>query len=117
MASERRALVHVLRGLVVLDERRGEARLDQAGRDHVGAHAALGAEYREEGNFVDAKIHLERAVALNPKDLRAHYQLGLVYAKLGDQDAARKMFARADELRAEERKQDILVLKLIDPPE
>ena len=85
--------------------------------DHVGAHAALGAEYREDGKYDQARLHLERAIALNPKDLRAHYQLGLVYAKLGDQESARKMFARADELRSEERKQDTLVLKLIDAPQ
>lgn len=92
-------------------------RVVQKQPDHAGAHAALGAAYREEGEYEKARVVLERAVALNPQDLRAHYQLGLVYAKLGDKDGAQKMFARADELRGQERKQETVVLKLVDPPQ
>lgn len=51
------------------------------------------------------------------EDLRANYQLGLVYAKLGDNEAAKRMFARADDLRGKQRNQESVVLKLIDPPQ
>lgn len=84
---------------------------------HAGAYSALGSAYREAGNYAEARTTLERAVELNPKDLRANYQLGLVYAKLGDNEAAKKMFARADDLRGQQRNQESVVLKLIDPPQ
>jgi tetratricopeptide (TPR) repeat protein len=85
--------------------------------DHAAAHAALGAAYREGGRYIEAREALERAIELDPNDLRANYQLGLVYAKLGEKEAATKMFARADELRSQHRDQETVILKLIDPPQ
>ncbi|HZI86945.1 MAG TPA: tetratricopeptide repeat protein [Pyrinomonadaceae bacterium] len=85
--------------------------------DHAAAHAALGAAYREVGNYVEARTALERAVQLDASDLRANYQLGLVYAKLGEKEAAKKMFARADELRQQHRSNESVILKLIEPPQ
>ena len=79
--------------------------------------SALGSAYREMGKYTEAREALERAVQLNAEDLRANYQLGLVYAKLGDNEAAKKMFARADDLRGKQRNQESVVLKLIDPPQ
>jgi len=73
---------------------------------HAAAHAALGAAYREAGNYDEARLELERAVELDSNDLRANYQLGLVYAKLGQKDAAKRMFDRADELRTRQRDQE-----------
>jgi tetratricopeptide (TPR) repeat protein len=85
--------------------------------DHAAAHAALGAAYREAGNYMEARSTLERALELDANDLRASYQLGLVYAKLGEKEAAKRMFARADELRGQQRKQETVILKLIEPPQ
>jgi Tfp pilus assembly protein PilF len=72
--------------------------------------------YREVGMYPEARAELERAVQLDPNDLRANYQLGLVYAKLGDKEAAKKMFDRADELRKRQHDQERVILKLIDEP-
>ena len=85
--------------------------------DHAAAHAALGAAYREAGRYTEARAALERAVELDANDLRANYQLGLVYAKLGETEAAKKMFDRADDLRSQQRNQESVILKLIEPPE
>jgi tetratricopeptide (TPR) repeat protein len=85
--------------------------------DHAAAHAALGSAYREAGNYAEARTALERAIELDSNDLRANYQLGLVYAKLGEKEAAKRMFARADDLRSQQRKQESVILKLIEPPE
>jgi tetratricopeptide (TPR) repeat protein len=85
--------------------------------DHAAAHAALGSAYREAGNYSEARIALERAIELDPNDLRANYQLGLVYAKLGEKEAAARMFARADDLRSRQRNQESVILKLIEPPQ
>jgi tetratricopeptide (TPR) repeat protein len=82
----------------------------------AAAYTALGTAYREDEKYTEARSTLERAVELNSKDLRAHYQLGLVYAKLGNKEAAQKMLARADELRGEERKQEVIVYKLVEVP-
>jgi tetratricopeptide (TPR) repeat protein len=84
---------------------------------HAAAHAALGVAYREQGEIKEARVMLERAVELDASDLRAHYQLGLVYAKLGEKERADKMFERASDLRARQRNQESVVLKLIDPPQ
>jgi len=85
--------------------------------DHAATRAALGTIYRESGRYAEARVELERAVELDANDLRANYQLGLVYAKLGEKDAARKMFDRADELRKHQHDQERVILKLIDPPQ
>jgi Flp pilus assembly protein TadD len=84
--------------------------------DHAAAHAALGAAYREAGNYTEAREELERAVELDANDLRANYQLGLVYAKLGEKEAAKRMFAKADDLRTRQRNQESVILKLIELP-
>ena len=85
--------------------------------DHAAAHAGLGAAYREAGSYIEAREALERAIELDANDLRANYQLGLVYAKLGEKEAAKRMFARADELRSQQRNQETVILKLIEPPD
>ena len=85
--------------------------------EHAAAFSALGSAYRETGNYNEARTALERAIALDANDLRANYQLGLVYAKLGDSEAAKRMFARADDLRGQQRNQESVILKLIDPPQ
>jgi Flp pilus assembly protein TadD len=84
--------------------------------DHAATHAALGTIYRELARYAEARVELERAVALDANDLRANYQLGLVYAKLGEKELAQKMFDRADELRKRQHDQERVILKLIDPP-
>ncbi len=81
---------------------------------HAAAHAALGTAYREAGSYAEARSELERAVELDADDLRANYQLGLVYAKLGEKEAAKRMFDRADDLRSRQRSQETVILKLID---
>jgi Flp pilus assembly protein TadD len=85
--------------------------------DHAAAHAALGAAYRENSNYTDARTELERALQLDANDLRANYQLGLVYAKLGEKEAAQKMFDRADELRKLQHNEERVILKLIEEPQ
>lgn len=91
-------------------------RVIRARPDHAAAFSALGTAYREEGSYTEARVALERAVELQANDLRANYQLGLVYSKLGDKDAAKRMFARADDLRSRQRNEESVILKLIEPP-
>lgn len=92
-------------------------RVVRASPAYAAAFSALGSAFREVGNYKEARAALERAVELDPNDLRANYQLGLVSAKLGDNEAAKRLFARADDLRAQQRNQESVVLKLTDPPQ
>lgn len=91
-------------------------RVISARPDHAAAFSALGTAYREAGSYTEARQALERAVELAANDLRANYQLGLVYAKLGNKEAAQRMFARADDLRSRQRNEESVILKLIEPP-
>ena len=84
---------------------------------YAAAQTLLGVVYAEQEKYSLARPTLERAVDLNAKDLRAHYQLALVYAKLGEKERAQQMFAIADQLRKEQRDQETIGFKLIDPPQ
>lgn len=84
---------------------------------YAPAQTLLGIIYAEQNNVALARSTLERAVELNPKDLRATYQLALIYSKLGEKEKAREMFAVADKLREAQRNQEVVKFKLIEPPE
>ena len=83
---------------------------------YAAAQTLLGTLYAEENDTDAARITLERATQLNPKDLRAHYQLGLIYSKLGEKEKAAEMFTISDRLRQEQRTEEVTTFKLIDPP-
>ena len=83
---------------------------------HAAAHAELGVLDLARRDYAAARAALERAAALNPRDVKAHYQLGIVYSRLGDKARSEEMFARSRQLRAEERKREVVGFKLVDPP-
>lgn len=83
---------------------------------YAAAQTLLGTVYAEQNNNEAARLTLERATQLNPKDLRAHYQLGLIYSKLGEKEKAQQMFTIADRLRQEQRTEEVTTFKLIDSP-
>jgi tetratricopeptide (TPR) repeat protein len=66
---------------------------------HVRAHISLGMAYRAMGRLADAERELEAAALLDPQSQKAHYQLGLVLAKLKEADRATKELEMADQLR------------------
>ena len=66
---------------------------------HVRAHISLGMAYRAQGRLADAELELETAARLDPQSQKAHYQLGLVLAKLKEVDRASKEMEAADRLR------------------
>ncbi len=92
-------------------------RVTESSTSYAAAQTLLGIVYAEQNNVSAARTTLEHAVQLNAKDLRAHYQLGLVYAKLGLKNQAQQMFAIADRLREEQRNEEVISFKLIDPPQ
>ena len=58
---------------------------------------------------------LRKAVALNPKSVKANYQLGLLLARTGRKEEADKQLATAKSLREEDDKTSRLQLRLIEP--
>ncbi|HEX8500001.1 MAG TPA: tetratricopeptide repeat protein [Pyrinomonadaceae bacterium] len=83
---------------------------------HSAAHAELGVLSLAQRDYDAARKSLERAVAINPRDVKAHYQLGIVYGRLGDRARSQAMFELSRQLRAEERKREVVGFKLVDPP-
>ncbi|MDT4896965.1 MAG: hypothetical protein QOH25_2042 [Acidobacteriota bacterium] len=80
------------------------------------AHSALGLLYVKAKDYNAARETLERAIELNPKDATAHYQLGIVYARLGEKERSQSMFELNKKLSDEQRKQEMVGFRLIDPP-
>ena len=85
-------------------------------QSYAPAQTLLGIIYAEQNDLALARSTLDRAVQLNPKDLRATYQLALIYSKLGEKERARELFATADTLREAQRNQEVVKFKLIEPP-
>jgi tetratricopeptide (TPR) repeat protein len=52
------------------------------------AKTGRGAVLARQGKLLEAEGVLKEALLLNPNPVRAHYELGLVYKKLGDPDKA-----------------------------
>ncbi len=67
--------------------------------DHLIALENLGNAYRQQKKWDDARILLERAVAVGPGDPEANYSLGMVFAQLNDNDRAYEYLQRALKFR------------------
>ena len=63
----------------------------------------------------EAERLLRRAVELNPKSVKANYQLGLLLARTGRKEEADKQLALAKSLREEDDAGSKLQFRLIDP--
>jgi Flp pilus assembly protein TadD len=95
--------------LALLEERNGNP--DEALRilrplaknhpDHAATFVALGTTLVQAGAYTEAKQALDRALQLDSSSVKAHYQLGIVLARLGNREASQKEFAIVDTLKAE----------------
>jgi Flp pilus assembly protein TadD len=63
----------------------------------------------------EAEGLLRRAIELNPKSVKANYQLGLLLARMGRRDEADKQLEMAKSLREEDDATSRLQLRLLDP--
>ena len=63
----------------------------------------------------EAERYLRTAIRLNPKSVKANYQLGLLLARLGKKEAADRQLALAKTLREEDEASSRLQLRLLDP--
>ena len=67
------------------------------------------------GRYAEAERLLRRAIELNPKSVKANYQLGLLLARTGRKEEADKQLAMAKSLREEDDATSRLQLRLLDP--
>ena len=65
--------------------------------------------------YEEAKSVLEKAVRLNPKSVKANYQLGLLLARMGNKQEADQRLELAKSLRAEDEATSRLQMRLLDP--
>ena len=81
----------------------------------IGALGVVSGLLMNAGRQAEAERLLRRAVELNPKSVKANYQLGLLLARMGRREEADKQLALAKSLRAEDDATSRLQLRLLDP--
>ena len=83
--------------------------------DHASSCEALGGLLMSAHRYSEAETSLEKAVRLNPKSVKANYQLGLLLARMGRKAEADKQLEVAKSLRTEDEATSRLQLRLLDP--
>ena len=74
--------------------------------------------YFQRKQYELAREQLEQAIKLDASLAKAHYHLGLTYARLGNKERAEQELALAAQLEREQKEQRRVVLRLLDqePP-
>jgi tetratricopeptide (TPR) repeat protein len=67
-------------------------RLQASPREAAAKHYRFGQDYFVRGNYTDAAIAFERAIAANPEMWEAYYAAGAAYGKLGDEERAEQKY-------------------------
>ena len=83
--------------------------------DHAASCEALGGLLMTAQRYDEAERQLRQAIRLNPKLVKANYQLGLLLARTGRKDEADRQLALAKSLREEDEASSRLQLRLLDP--
>jgi tetratricopeptide (TPR) repeat protein len=83
--------------------------------DHAPSCEALGGLLMSAQRYTDAERNLRKAVGLNPKSVKANYQLGLLLARMGKKEEADTQLALAKSLRKEDEAASRLQLRLLEP--
>ncbi len=83
--------------------------------DHAPSCEALGSLLMSAQRYPEAEASLEKAVRLNPKSVKANYQLGLLLTRMGKKEEADKRLEIAKALRKDDAENSRLQLRLTDP--
>ncbi len=62
---------------------------------HEFGWKALGAVFKQMGRIADALLPMQKAAALSPDDVEAHYNLGVTFQEMGRLDEAEACYRRA----------------------
>ena len=82
---------------------------------HAPSYVKLGGILLREHQYDEAQQDLERAVLLDPDSVEAHYQLGLLFRRLGKTAEAESQLAESSKLETEHRAQKGVRLHLLLP--
>ena len=83
--------------------------------DYGPAYEVLGRVYLKKKQYPEAQQALEKAVLLDPDSVKAHYQLGILFGRMGRNDDANKEFAIVHQLNADEEKRLGMRLRILTP--
>jgi tetratricopeptide (TPR) repeat protein len=83
--------------------------------EHALSCEVLGGLLMSAHRYPEAESNLEKAVQLNPKSVKANYQLGLLLSRMGKKEEADKRLEIAKSLRTEDETNSRLQLRLLDP--
>jgi len=83
--------------------------------EHAPSLVKLGSILLRQHNYDEAQQHLERAISLDPGSVQAHYQLGLLYRRLGKTAESEIQLAESRRLESERSSQTDLKLRLLLP--
>ena len=83
--------------------------------EHAPSCVKLGSILLRQHHYDEAREELERAVLLDPGSVQAHYQLGLLFRRLGRTAESDSQFAESRKLEAERSSQTDLKLRLLLP--
>ncbi len=91
------ACVAVLAGLggCITETLSGQAPIERQPAEAADYNVQLGVSYLRQGDLQSAQIKLEKAIDLDSSNITAYRALGIVYERLGDADAASRMYRRA----------------------
>ena len=82
---------------------------------HAPSYVKLGSILLRQHNYDEAQQDLERAISLDSGSVQAHYQLGLLFRRLGKTAESDNQFAESRKLEAERSSQTDLKLRLLLP--
>jgi tetratricopeptide (TPR) repeat protein len=83
--------------------------------DYGPAYEVLGRVYLKKKRYPEGQQALEKAVLLDPDSVKAHYQLGILFGRMGRNDDANKEFAIVHQLNADEEKRRGMRLRILTP--
>jgi tetratricopeptide (TPR) repeat protein len=83
--------------------------------DHAPSREVLGELLMSARQYPAAQSNLEQAVRLDPKSVKANYQLGLLLSRMGKKEESDKQLEIAKSLRTEDEASSRLQLRLLDP--
>jgi superkiller protein 3 len=69
--------------------------------DHAMTYEALGAVQVKQKMYPEAQAALEKAIALDPGSVKAHYQLGMLFARIGKQTESNAQLEIAHKIETE----------------
>ncbi len=84
-------------------------------KDHAPSYTKLATILIRRHQYEEARQDLERAIALDPKSVEAHYQLGLLLRRLGETAESDNQLAESRKLESERHAQTDVHLRLLLP--